>query len=161
MNSPFTLSTPSAIWIGSFRNTLGCLQSRSRASCGFRKCTRDGCSTSHPPSFDTSGLLTIMTSLTSLKSLSALLGLHRSNTLQSSMNLVEPSWPRHSSLFYKTSLHLLDYTTAEPSENEQEESWIQWLWKTKSARRTGHYLSGSSKETAERRTKPAVPPSRT
>jgi len=51
-----------------------------------------------------------MTSLTSLKSLSALLGSRRSNTLPSSMNLAELSLPGHSSLFYKTSLPLLDYT---------------------------------------------------
>src|SRR5258708_22264104 len=98
------------MWICSLRNTLVCLQSRSRASCGFRKCIRDGCSTSHPPSFGTIGPLTIMTSLTLLKNLSALPVLRRSNTRPSSMNLAGPSMQSNNSLFYKTSLPLLNYT---------------------------------------------------
>src|SRR6266700_3733097 len=109
-SSPPTLATPGAIWTGSFRNTSGCLQSRSRASCGFRKCTRDGCSTSHQPSFAPSGRRTIMISLTSLKSLSALPDLRPSTTLASSMSLAEPSPPGTNSLFYNTSLPLLAYT---------------------------------------------------
>src|SRR6266702_1229901 len=51
--------------------------------------------------------------------------------------------------------------TAEPSQNEQEESWIQWSLKTRSAQRTGQWSSGSSKETAERRGPLGAPPSRT
>src|SRR5215471_11183701 len=65
------------------------------------------------------------------------------------------------SLFYKTSLHLWTILTAEPSHNEQEESWIQWSLKTRSARRTGQWSPGSSKETAGRRVPPGTPPSRT
>jgi len=86
------------------------LQSCSRASCGFRKCTRDGCSTSHQPSFATIGQRTIMISLTSLKSFSALPDLRPNTTLASSMSLAEPSPPGNSSLFYNTSLPTLAYT---------------------------------------------------
>src|SRR3974390_2523721 len=98
------------MWIGSFRNMLGYLQTRSRASYGFRQCTRDGCSIGHLPSFERIGRFTIMISLTSLKSLSALPDLHRSTIQQSSMNLAMPSLPNPDSLFYYTPLPLLDYT---------------------------------------------------
>jgi len=65
-----------------------------------------------PTFFRTIGRHTIMTSLTSLKSLSALPDLRRSTTLQSSMNLVEPSIHSNNSLFYNTSLPLLGYTSS-------------------------------------------------